>query len=117
MTPRRAHTRAAIDLTEPLERDRLFSALADLARAGAQEPLEDALERIDHAARDLNQEGGPESKVRLAQIRDACDRLSESLSGEQLRVMRDVAELQSRIQQHRRFTGGPADAPRFDRRG
>jgi hypothetical protein len=117
MTPRRSTGRPAIDLSDPLEQERLFSSVADLARAGAREPLEDALERIDHATREMRADGGPESTAGLKQIRDACDRLAESLTGEQLQVMRDVAEFQSRIQQRRRFTGAPSDSPAFERRG
>jgi hypothetical protein len=117
MKTRRTPPRAAIDLSTRHQQERLFSSVADLARAGAHEPMEDALERIDHAARDLRDEGGHESRQRLEQIRGACDRLSESLTGEQLRVMRDLAELQSRIQQRRRLVGAPVDTPSFDRRG
>lgn len=117
MKPRRAKARAEIDLGTRHQQERLFSSVADLARSGAQESMEDALERIDHAARELRDEGTNDSQQQLEQIRGACNRLSESLSSEQLRVMRDLAELQGRIQQRRRFAGTPADAPIFDRRG
>ncbi len=116
MMPRRPAARP-IDLSSRHEQDRLFSAVADLARAGAHDSMEDALERIDHAARELRDEGSHESQQQLEQIRGACDRLAESLTSEQLRVMRDLAELQGRIQQRRRFTGAPSDTPVFDRRG
>ncbi len=116
MMPRRPAPRA-IDLNSRLEQDRLFESVADLARAGEHESMEVALERIDHASRDFRDDGSRESQHRLEQIRGACDRLAESLSSEQYRVMRDLAELQSRIQQRRRYTGAPTEVPGFDRRG
>lgn len=117
MKSRRPIPRAEIDLGTRHQQERLFSSVADLARSGAEESMEDALERIDHTARELRDAGTNDSQQQLEQIRVACNRLSESLSSEQLRVMRDLAELQGRIQQRRRFTGGPTDAPAFDRRG
>lgn len=115
--PRHATSRPPFDPAAPVEQARLFSAVADLARAGAQEPLEEALARIDESARELARADDLMSVAQLEQIRAACDELAASLSAEQRRVMHDIAELQGRIIQRRRYAGAPAGAPSLDRRG
>lgn len=117
MSRRSPGSRPPFDPAAPVEQARLFSAVADLARAGVQEPLEDALDRIDETARELARSDDLTSVAQLAQIRAACDELAASLSAEQRRVMQDIAELQGRIQQRRRYAGAPAGESALDRRG
>lgn len=114
---RHAASRPPFDPAAPVEQARLFGAVADLARAGAQEPLEDALARIDEAAQALGRSDDLMSVAQLEQIRTACDELANSLSAEQRRVMHDIAELQGRIIQRRRYAGAPAGESSLDRRG
>lgn len=110
-------TRPPFDPAAPVEQARLFTAVADLARLGAEEPLEEALARIDESARDLARSDDLMSVAQLEQIRSACDELAASLTAEQRRVMQDIAELQGRILQRRRYAGAPAGASALDRRG
>jgi hypothetical protein len=95
----------------------LLSAVADLARLGASEPLEDALREIDRLARELSESRDPGARAGLAELGRACDVLAGSLGAEQQRVIRDIVDLQGQIQLRRRYAGAPAEAPAFERRG
>lgn len=112
-----AQGRPPFDPAAPVEQARLFTAVADLARLGADEPLDEALARIDESARELARADDPMSVAQLEQMRAACEALAASLSAEQRRVMQDIAELQGRMIQHRRYTGAPEGTPSLDRRG
>jgi hypothetical protein len=95
----------------------LLAAIPDLARAGALEPLADALDGIVGLARDINRRREPGWRARLERLQESCEILAQSLSGRQRRIMQEIAETQGRIQQRRRYTGTSLDAPAVDWRG
>ncbi len=116
MSPR-TPSRPPFDPAAPVEQARLFTAVADLARAGLQEPLEEALAELDRGAAELSRADDLPSAIQLAQIRSACDELAATLAGEQRRVVQEIADLQTRLRQRRRYTGAPDVTPGLDRRG
>jgi hypothetical protein len=99
------------------EQDRILAAVPDLARAGALESLSEALDRITGAARDIGRRREPGWRARLERLRQRSEVLTQSLSAEQRRVMQDIAEVQSRIQQGQKYLGTAAEAPAVDWRG
>jgi hypothetical protein len=97
----------------------LFEAIADLARVGAAEPLQDALAELTRSVareRDLlgtDSAAGP----RLHALQERLAQYTTRFEAEQQRLRGDLRQLQSEIQARARYTPMATTPAALDRRG